>query len=433
MASAPEEPNAMSSPKEGVRGVHGESSASLTSSLLLSIVDSITSPVAAMSRRLTRTPDSKDTPKEETAPLGSSFSPSDKEKVALTQYRLWPPHETVALKGGWIVKRGGVVKTWKQRYMVLMTNGQLFYYKGNQPTKTNKPLGELDLRYSFELKDGFSESKADVIDWPEGSKLSQRLQLISASRTLSVVVSASECKEWLEILTFVQRFTLPYEDEKSTTYVHPEQRKANQLLRMLSLTKLASNMNCFDCGLSPTTWVSCKLRIFLCLRCAIIHRSREDMCVPANLVAEIAEGEEPVRSILLGSFSDEQIKDFEMNGGNLALSHVLEPLLSLRYQRPAHDNDGITQFWIQKYKLLQFMAVNTAEASERSMQDDTVPIELEKFLLEDVDNSFHDQPSSQPNDQLDDCLGVETAAGAAGAAKIEAAESVIQPNAQEAI
>ena len=71
------------------------------------------------------------------------------------------------------------------------------------------------------------------------------------------------------------------------------------------------------------------------------------------------------------------------------------------------------------------MAVNTAEASERSMQDDMVPIELEKFLPEAVNNSFDYQPSQQPDDQLDDCLGVETA----GAARIEAAEHVIQPDA----
>jgi len=51
---------------------------------------------------------------------------------------------------------------------------------------------------------------------------------------------------------------------------HSRPKKAEDVFE--ELKKIEENKKCFECGGQPTTWASIPLGIFLCLRCAGLHR-----------------------------------------------------------------------------------------------------------------------------------------------------------------
>lgn len=312
----------------------------------------------------------------------SAVSPSPSN----ASIHLWQPDASVALMSGWITKRGGMVKTWKQRFMVLMTDGQLFYFKTNAIGRSNKPLGELDLRSTFVIKQG--DAVDETIEWPEGCNPKTRFQIVTKARTLSVVAPERECKRWLQELYFVRRHVLPSAGESQASEgadaaaapspfvsglgatlkdgaAHSPQSRANELLRIVSLAKLGSNEQCFDCGMAPTSWVSCRLQVFLCMRCAIIHRTMPEIGAgpddtadsPAAPAApDTADGPAPsIRCIHQGALSEVQLKTLEHSGGNVTGRRIYEPELPPGYRRPAESNAAMREFCARKYVRKEFM------------------------------------------------------------------------------
>ena len=72
-----------------------------------------------------------------------------------------------------------------------------------------------------------------------------------------------------------------------------------------SLKSEKSNNKCFDCKASSPNWASVNNAIFLCLKCAGVHRS---MGVQVSFV----------RSLTLDSWSEKQLRMMSL-GGNLKL------------------------------------------------------------------------------------------------------------------
>eukprot|EP00040_Diaphanoeca_grandis_P016186 m.83382 g.83382 ORF g.83382 m.83382 type:complete len:446 (-) comp25629_c0_seq2:45-1382(-) len=262
----------------------------------------------------------------------------------------WPPYSTLALHSGWVAKRGGIVKSWKQRFLVLMTTGQLIYYRRDIISRSNKYLGELDLRFPFQVKNDLLVD--DKIDWPEGCASRCRLQIVTKSRTLSLVLPITEVDTWVENLAFVKRHTRELEcPVRPMTFGMLSQsvqiERTDAVLRITALSKLGSNRFCFDCGLAPTTWICCELKVFLCMRCSLIHRRLQKHHFPLKAFTLL-------KSVRLGELSPKELEMFEYSGGNASQKKLYEGLLDPQYRRPAESNEQMFQFCLEKYETRLF-------------------------------------------------------------------------------
>lgn len=101
------------------------------------------------------------------------------------------------------------------------------------------------------------------------------------------------------------------------------------------MTQSAPNNTCFDCHVANPTWAVYNTGVFVCLRCAGIHRS---------LGALVSK----VKSINLDSWSKTQV-DAMTSLGNGKVGGDLEATLPGDFVRPSDSREGMEGFIKAKY------------------------------------------------------------------------------------
>ncbi|XP_038218287.1 ADP-ribosylation factor GTPase-activating protein 1 isoform X2 [Zerene cesonia] len=117
-----------------------------------------------------------------------------------------------------------------------------------------------------------------------------------------------------------------------------QDRCQNILLQML---KDEDNKYCVDCDAKGPRWASWNLGIFLCIRCAGIHR---------NLGVHISK----VKSVNLDSWTPEQVVSLQQMGNSRARA-VYEANLPDSFRRPQNDNT-LEGFIRAKYEQKKYIA-----------------------------------------------------------------------------
>ncbi|CRK99282.1 CLUMA_CG012555, isoform A [Clunio marinus] len=117
------------------------------------------------------------------------------------------------------------------------------------------------------------------------------------------------------------------------------QEKCNTILTQLLRDE--DNKYCCDCDSKGPRWASWNLGIFLCIRCAGIHR---------NLGVHISR----VKSVNLDTWAPEQVVSLQQMGNSRARA-VYEALLSDNFRRPQTDS-GLESFIRAKYEHKKYIA-----------------------------------------------------------------------------
>merc|ERR1719394_1687823 len=107
------------------------------------------------------------------------------------------------------------------------------------------------------------------------------------------------------------------------------------------MLKDEDNRYCVDCDSKGPRWASWNLGIFLCIRCAGIHR---------NLGVHISR----VKSVNLDSWTPQQVASMQMMGNSKARA-VYEANLPDDYRRPQNDQ-AVEAFIRQKYEKKKYIA-----------------------------------------------------------------------------
>ncbi|XP_058840234.1 stromal membrane-associated protein 1 [Topomyia yanbarensis] len=123
-----------------------------------------------------------------------------------------------------------------------------------------------------------------------------------------------------------------------------ERQKQIQEKCQILLTKMLrddDNKYCVDCDAKGPRWASWNLGVFLCIRCAGIHR---------NLGVHISR----VKSVNLDSWTPEQVVSLEQMGNSRARA-VYEALLPDGFRRPQTDS-ALESFIRAKYEQKKYLA-----------------------------------------------------------------------------
>ncbi|XP_071481613.1 stromal membrane-associated protein 1-like isoform X1 [Diadema antillarum] len=129
---------------------------------------------------------------------------------------------------------------------------------------------------------------------------------------------------------------------------HSEKDKKHQEKYQAILSRLLreeDNKYCVDCDAKGPRWASWNLGIFLCIRCAGIHR---------NLGVHISK----VKSVNLDSWTEEQIQSMESVGNTLARKYY-EANLPSSFRRPQTDSP-LDNFIRAKYEHKKYIDKNMA-------------------------------------------------------------------------
>ncbi|KAF1762151.1 hypothetical protein GCK72_010413 [Caenorhabditis remanei] len=122
---------------------------------------------------------------------------------------------------------------------------------------------------------------------------------------------------------------------------------------LLEMLKEEENKYCADCQAKTPRWAAWNLGVFICIRCAGIHR---------NLGVHISK----VRSVNLDSWTPEQVQTMRVMGNEKA-RHVYEHDLPAQFRRPTNDQQ-MEQFIRSKYEqkryILRDFVYPTVNASE---------------------------------------------------------------------
>ncbi|XP_067944117.1 stromal membrane-associated protein 1-like [Watersipora subatra] len=119
------------------------------------------------------------------------------------------------------------------------------------------------------------------------------------------------------------------------------------------LLKDDDNKYCVDCDAKGPRWASWNIGVFLCIRCAGIHR---------NLGVHISK----VKSINLDSWTPEQIASVEDMGNSRARA-VYEANLPDNYKRPSTSDSAMEQFIRAKYEHRKYIAKEWVPSKPRSV------------------------------------------------------------------
>ncbi|XP_068203406.1 stromal membrane-associated protein 1 isoform X2 [Palaemon carinicauda] len=146
------------------------------------------------------------------------------------------------------------------------------------------------------------------------------------------------------------------------------EREKNKLIQekcqsiLTELLKDEDNKYCVDCDAKSPRWASWNLGIFLCIRCAGIHR---------NLGVHISR----VKSVNLDTWTPQQVACIQQMGNSRARA-VYEANLPDSFRRPQMDS-ALEQFVRAKYEAKKYIA---REWVPPAMPNPTWDLELEKQL-----------------------------------------------------
>ncbi|CAI2348610.1 unnamed protein product [Caenorhabditis sp. 36 PRJEB53466] len=123
--------------------------------------------------------------------------------------------------------------------------------------------------------------------------------------------------------------------------VDPKKEEQDRLQGfLLEMLKEEENKYCADCQAKTPRWAAWNLGIFICIRCAGIHR---------NLGVHISK----VRSVNLDSWTAEQVQTMRV-WGNEKARQVYEHDLPAQFRRPTNDQQ-MEQFIRSKYEQKRYM------------------------------------------------------------------------------
>jgi len=120
-----------------------------------------------------------------------------------------------------------------------------------------------------------------------------------------------------------------------------------------NLLKEPANKKCADCGAPAPRWASASLGIFICMRCAGIHR---------NVGVHVTF----VRSVTLDKWNEEQVQNM-MKTGNARAADLYEARIPAGYPRPNPADGSAIERWIRdKYERKRFMGEPLKPSSRSS-------------------------------------------------------------------
>ncbi|OQV21769.1 putative Stromal membrane-associated protein 2 [Hypsibius exemplaris] len=143
----------------------------------------------------------------------------------------------------------------------------------------------------------------------------------------------------------------------------PATKKADQTQYQVILDQMLQeecNKKCADCWARNPRWASWNLGVFLCIRCAGIHR---------NLGTHISR----VKSVGLDSWTEEQISSMQ-NMGNAAAANKFEALIpeNYRYSRPDSSDHALEKFIRDKYERKNYVDKNAPAPSSKKTSSSNV-------------------------------------------------------------
>jgi len=121
---------------------------------------------------------------------------------------------------------------------------------------------------------------------------------------------------------------------------HEEKQQKEYRAALDRLLQDPANRVCSDCGSAGPRWASPKLGIFICMKCAGIHRS---------LGVHISF----VRSVTLDKWKESEVQD--MHPGNGKAAAIFEATLPDNFPRPYADGIALEKFIRNKYVHKRFM------------------------------------------------------------------------------